>query len=206
MIVKSKNKTNTQTKTRIIKSEFSKLYVCVRVCVCVLRSNKMHTNQSDGTISRKFVKLMAKKFEQISTDSYISSHEANFKQCNWWLDMPTSANCFDDLGHDPQTQSNDDDHRVDGDGGGSGDGGNNYQYGINVAPVTDAIAFETAEIANEIYQSSGSGGDQTDGLEHRPLSIDNADKIDFLQQIKQCLRFPSAKTTHHNEANKENIR
>lgn len=181
-------------------------------CVCVIEwesvsgSNKMHANHKDGTdtISRKFVKLMAKKFEQISTDSYISSHEANFKQCNWWLDMPTSATCFDDLAHDPQTPSNEDHPN---DGGGSG--GNKHQYGINVAPVTDAIAFETAEIANEVLQSTKGGGDasekgdETDGLEHRPLSIDSADKGDFLQQIKQCLRFPTAKTAQHNEHNEK---
>lgn len=159
----------------------------------------MHANQSDdgtGTISRKFVKLMAKKFEQIGTDSYISSHEANFKQCNWWLDMPTSATCFDDLGHDPQTQT--------GEGGGGG--------GINVvAPITHAIAFETAEIANE-FQSIGSSGndsgkgDETDG----PLSIDNhPDKADFLQQINQCLRFPSSIKTsaqHNDDNSNEKIR
>lgn len=157
----------------------------------------MHANQSDGTgtISRKFVKLMAKKFEQIGADSFISSHEATFKQCNWWLDMPTSATCFDDLGHDPQTHTNDD--RTDG----------NYQYGINVAPLAHAIAFETAEIANE-FPSSGDGNigrDETDGLEHRPVSIDDnrPDKADFLQQINQCLRFPTTKSIAHAEANEK---
>lgn len=159
----------------------------------------MHANQSDdgtGTISRKFVKLMAKKFEQIGTDSYISSHEANFKQCNWWLDMPTSATCFDDLGHDTQTPINE---------GGNGDGGSGVgnQFSINVvAPITHAIAFETAEIANEFQSIGSSGGDdsgkgdETDG----PLSIDNhPDKVDFLQQINQCLRFPtSTKPSQHN--------
>lgn len=162
----------------------------------------------DGTdtISRKFVKLMAKKFEQISTDSYISSHEANFKQCNWWLDMPTSATCFDDLGHDPQTPSNPDNHHIDGAESGDNNAGNNHQYGIHAAPVTDAIAYETAEIANETIHSSSASrkADETDGPEHRPSSIDNnADKADFLQQIKQCLRFPTAKTAPHTEDNEK---
>lgn len=171
--------------------------MCSRVYVCVLSSDKMHANQSDGTgtISRKSVKLMAKKFEQISAESYISSHEANFKQCNWWLDMPTSATCFDDLAHDPQTQSNDDHHHQDG----------TQQYDINVAPVTHAIPFETAEIANE-FPSSGSSsvgndserGDETNG----PLSIDNPDKVDFLQQINQCLRFPTTKLSQNEDNEK----
>lgn len=158
----------------------------------------MHANQSDdgtGTISRKFVKLMAKKFEQIGADSYISSHEANFKQCNWWLDMPTSATCFDDLGQGSEGS---------GGGVGAGDGGSavGSQFSISVvAPVTHAIPFETAEIANE-FQSIGSGGDDSgkgDDIDG-PLSIDNhPDKADFLQQINQCLRFPSSTKTAHSD-------
>lgn len=71
----------------------------------------MYAKSGQDTLSRNFVRQMAKQFEQISVDSmsYVNSHEANFKQCNWWLDIPSSATCFDDLtnpsGNDDDCQS-----------------------------------------------------------------------------------------------------
>lgn len=91
------------------------------------------SNQGTGTLTRNFVRQMAKQFEQISTESmsFVNSHEANFKQCNWWLDMPSAA-CFDDLTSDAnQSQHND----------------VSPQYTIDRENVVHDV--ETAEIANE---------------------------------------------------------
>lgn len=134
----------------------------------------MYAKQSDGTISQKFVRQMAKKFEQISVDStsYISSHEANFKQCNWWLDIPSSVTCFDDLANDSQAQTNEDCD----------------QYEINTENTTHAV--ETAEVANEYHSAKN-----MDEIEHRRSKNDPGKAI-FYQQIDECLSFPAKITTN----------
>lgn len=142
----------------------------------------MNANQSDGTgtISRKFVKSMAKKFEQISTESTcISSHEANFRHCNWWLDIPASATCFDDIGLDPQQIITTPNSAV---------------YDVN---MPDTIPFETAEIANEHQTTNAATAvtDLPDGIEQRQSTF-YLDKGDFFQQINACLRFPATQRTN----------
>lgn len=91
----------------------------------------MYAKQDQGTLTKNSVRQMAKQFEQISVDttSYVSSHEANFKQCNWWLDMPSSAACFDDLMHDSHSQC------------------------VDIAGNSVTLAVDNAEIANEFQRT-----------------------------------------------------
>lgn len=89
----------------------------------------MYAKSGQDTLSRNFVRQMAKQFEQISAESmsYSNSHEANFKQCNWWLDMPSSATCFDDLTSQPDNED--------------------CQLRYDLAGESSSHGIETAEIA-----------------------------------------------------------
>lgn len=48
--------------------------------------------------SQSYVRKMTEHFERINSKakSYGNGHEINFKNCEWWLDMPTSVQFFDD--------------------------------------------------------------------------------------------------------------
>lgn len=138
----------------------------------------MYATQSDGTISRKFVKGMAKKFEELSKDSSLS-FEANFKQCNWWLDTKTSDHCFDDLAPDPSAPI---DHTT------------NDQYTVNTDFTTHPIAIDKAEIANEVHET----GNQMADDENRTI-IDDQNVEHLFDQLTSCLRFPSQTTNIPNE-------
>lgn len=130
----------------------------------------MYTKQDQGTLSRNFVRQMAKQFEQISSidsTSYVSSHEANFKQCNWWLDMPSSATCFDDLTSDSQPQGENDCHT---------------HFDIAGESVVHSQDVETAEIANE-FQSSIPSSVPT-------IRDRDGSSATFFRQINECLSFP----------------
>lgn len=129
----------------------------------------MYTKQDQGTLSRNFVRQMAKQFEQISSvdsTSYVSAHEANFKQCNWWLDMPSFATCFDDLTSDPQLQ-NDNDCPA--------------QYDLAGENVVQQSDVETAEIANEFQ------------------NCDDDSQATLFRKIDQCLSFPPKLAISTNE-------
>lgn len=81
-----------------------------------------------------FVRKMAKKFEEIAGST---SYEANFKHCNWWLEMPT---CFDDLAqdspHDSQAPNND----------------SCAMYPM--AEETSPLDVDTAEVASELSEKN----------------------------------------------------
>lgn len=130
---------------------------------------KMYSTQIGGTVSRKFVKEMARKFDQIGQES---SFEANFKQCNWWLDTSKADLCVDDHTLDSQDQC----HPVDD------------QYRVNADVTTHTIAIDTAEIANEFQDPS----DDTS-------SMDDPNKSILFEKITECLRFPSQTPNAENE-------
>lgn len=143
-----------------------------------MTSTKMYATQSDGTISRKFVKGMAKKFEELSKETSLS-FEANFKQCNWWLDTKTSDHCFDDLAHDPSAPT---------------DITTNDQYTVNADITTHTIAIDKAEIANEVQETINQMAN--DG--NRTI-IDDPNVEHLFDQLTSCLRFPSQTTNVPNE-------
>lgn len=121
----------------------------------------MYAKQDQGTLTRNFVRQMAKQFEQIEkikidSTSYVNSHEANFKQCNWWLDMPSSVTCFDD----PPTEN-----------------GNESQVHKNLVENHVPLAIDRAEIANELQNA------------HTPDNDDSEKKI-FFNKIDKCLSIP----------------
>lgn len=105
-------------------------------------TNKMYAKSIQRKDTQSFVRQMAKQFEQIGVDStvYTSSHEANFRQCNWWLEMPSSVTCFDDLAHDPHEQVN----------------------SQNLTEANTVHEIETAEIANEFQTMA-----YINAIEHR---------------------------------------
>lgn len=97
----------------------------------------MYASNSLSKETPSFVRKMARKFEEIAGST---SFEANFKHCNWWLEMPASVTCFDDLEpdlsndlpHDPQTLDND----------------NCVVYPV-AGEIASSLDVETAEVANE---------------------------------------------------------
>lgn len=124
---------------------------------------------ASNTLSKEtpsFVRKMAKKFEQIAGST---SYEANFNHCNWWLEMPASVTCFDDLepdlsndlpyveGHDNCVVTLDNDNCV-------------------VYPVAGEIAsshyVETAEVAN-VHENSAN----------------SPEKKTFFSRVDHCLSF-----------------
>lgn len=142
----------------------------------------MYTKQDLGTLSRNFVRQMAKQFEQISSvdsTSYSSEHEANFKQCNWWLDnMPSLAvTCFDDLPNDSQQQS-DNDCLAPFDIAGERPAHQQQQQLHDID--------ETAEIANEVNEFQNNVSASCTETDHNAT---------FFRHIDQCLSFPPSKST-----------
>lgn len=121
----------------------------------------MYASKTLANETPSFVRKMAKKFEELAGST---SYEANFKHCNWWLEMPASVTCFDDLvqdlsndlPHDPQTLNNDNSdasYPIEGENASSHD-------------------VETAEVANEHENSKNS-----------------AEKDTFFSHVDQCLSF-----------------
>lgn len=134
----------------------------------------MYTKQDQGTLSRNFVRQMAKQFESISSvdsTSYVSAHEANFKQCNWWLDMPSSIACFDDLTNDSQPQI---------------ENICTADYDIAGEISVHDQDVETAEIANEFHNTA------------EPPDHDESNAT-FFRRLDEILGFPTKKSPEPSE-------
>lgn len=63
----------------------------------------MYSNNSLRKKKLTYVKKMASHFEEIAG---ATTYEANFKHCNWWLDMP-ALTCFEDGTQDSSLGSQD---------------------------------------------------------------------------------------------------
>lgn len=131
----------------------------------------MYPKIHDMSKSQNFVRRMAEHFEQISLDTktYGNGHEINFKQCNWWLETPSSVHYFDDPMSEPNPQQGD-------------------------ATANCQIIYENvSEVDLEEITGRRMNKDCDDGAidsAFPDLSAHNEpDGSNFLLKVDQCLRF-----------------
>lgn len=158
----------------------------------------MYAKQSDGTISRKFVKKMTQKFEDLGNSM---SYEANFQQCNWWLDTPASDHCFDDLSPDTPPENEQFSHTINNDE-------IKHTIAIDRAEIADEVQGMDNQAVNKMQETSNhiandvqeTNNQITDGVqETENQTVDETNRTTIEEESTSCLHFPSETTNVPNE-------